>query len=149
MKKHFLYILLFFISINGYGQTKEPEDKNNELCFGAGISHNLEAYGLHFQYIRNIDQKNDLFGIGLGTEIIFDEHTHYSAGVIFQYTPIDHLSLSVSPGICINEGVYFATHLEVGYEFELKWLHIGPAVEIGHTSIETHYMLGIHTGFEF
>jgi len=57
------------------------------------------AYGLHIHYVYNLSQ----FGFGLGYERIFDEHRHNSIGFVWNYRPVDELSLNISPGVSFED----------------------------------------------
>ncbi|MHB8132270.1 MAG: hypothetical protein ACYDEX_25230 [Mobilitalea sp.] len=93
------------------------------------------------------------FGIGIGYERIFDEHKHNTIGVILSYAPIDHLALSLSPGIIFNENnlsdLNFGFHLETLYEFEIGMFHMGPVAEFAYAVEDYHVSLGLHLGFGF
>ncbi len=109
------------------------------------------AYGLHAHYIRGL--KETKFGIGVGYERIFDEHKHNTIGVILSYAPIEHLALSLSPGITFNDNnasdLNFGLHLETLYEFEIGIFHIGPVAEFAYAVEDYHVSLGLHLGFGF
>ena len=109
------------------------------------------AYGLHAHYIRGL--KETKFGIGVGYERIFDEHKHNTIGVILSYAPIEHLDLSLSPGITFNDNdpseLNFGTHFEILYEFEIGVLHLGPVAEFAYSVKDYHISLGLHVGFGF
>jgi hypothetical protein len=109
------------------------------------------AYGLHAHYIRSF--KETRFGIGVGFERIFDEHKHNTIGVILSYVLIEHLALSLSPGITFNENnasdLHFGLHLETLYEFEIGIFHIGPVAEFAYSIDDYHVSLGVHLGFGF
>ena len=109
------------------------------------------AYGLHAHYIRSL--KESKFGIGVGYERVFDEHKHNTIGVIVSYAPIEHLALSLSPGITFNDNnasdLHFGLHLETLYEFEIGIFHIGPVAEFAYAVEDYHVSLGLHFGFGF
>jgi hypothetical protein len=109
------------------------------------------AYGLHAHYIRSI--KETMFGIGVGYERIFDEHKHNTIGVILSFAPIEHLALSLSPGVIFNDNnvsdLHFGLHFETLYEFEVGIFHIGPVAEFAYSVEDSHVSLGLHFGFGF
>jgi hypothetical protein len=108
------------------------------------------AYGLHAHYIRSL--KETKFGIGIGYERIFDEHNHNTIGVILSYAPLEHLGMSLSPGITFNDNaseLNFGIHLETLYEFEIGIFHIGPVAEFAYAIEDYHVSLGLHFGFGF
>jgi hypothetical protein len=108
------------------------------------------AYGLHAHYIRGL--KETKFGIGIGYERIFDEHNHNTIGVILSYAPLEHLALSLSPGITFPDNdanLNFGIHLETLYEFEIGIFHVGPVAEFAYAVEDYHVSLGLHFGFGF
>ena len=109
------------------------------------------AYGLHTHYVRNLNGTN--FGIGVGYERIFDEHKHNSVGVIFSYSPLEHLYISLSPGIAFKDNgaskLKPGIHFETSYEFEIGFFHAGPVAEFAASSGDYHLSLGLHIGFGF
>ncbi len=60
------------------------------------------AYGLHLHYVRRF--KESKFGIGIGYERVFDEHKHNTIGIVGNYSPSDHWSIQLSPGISFEDG---------------------------------------------
>ena len=131
------------------------EHAANEIGVGNIISYltgeQQFAYSLHFHYLRSI--KNSRFGFGFGYEQIFDEHKHRTLGIIGSFRPISHLNLAISPGILFpnkeNPGIRFAFHSEVGYEFELGPVHLGPMLEFATTFEEVHLGAGLHLAYTF
>jgi hypothetical protein len=109
------------------------------------------SYGLHIHYLRAFDESK--FGAGLGYEQIFDEHAHKTLGIIGSYRPISHFYILLSPGISLygheESTIRFALHLETTYEFEIKNLHLGPALGFGYSSQDYHVSLGLHLGYVF
>ena len=160
----FLFVILFLI----YGQAILAQDHNhddlvhtdhthpkNEL----GIANNLTylgnegelAYGLHLHFIRNIGESP--FGYGLGYEQIFDDHLHRNLSIIGSYTPVEHLFLTLSPGITFigreKPEKTFALHLEATYEYELGAMHIGPVAGYSISGHGYHISLGLHLAYAF
>ena len=109
------------------------------------------AYGLHAHYIRSVNETR--FGIGVGYERIFDEHKHNTIAAILSFTPIEHLALSISPGITFKapnaSDLHFGLHFETLYEFEIGIFHIGPFAELAYAIDDYHLSLGVHLGFGF
>ncbi len=161
---------LVFVSILGrqalMAQEHEVEDvhhhhqhyhphASNEI----GLANNLVylgeegefAYGLHLHYLRNIGDSR--FGVGLGYEQIFDEHTHRNVGVVGSYRILHGLFLNVSPGITFIGGAEpektFALHLETTYEFELGPFHLGPVLEYALSGHGYHLSVGLHLAYTF
>lgn len=155
-----LYILIFFaLTQTLFAQSPDSQissdNHNNELGIANALIYIIKekefAYGLHTHYIRSF--RDSRFGIGLGYERIFDEHKHNTIGVILIYTPIEHLDISLSPGITFNEinesDLHFGLHLETLYEFEIGVFHIGPVAEFAYSVEDYHVSLGVHFGFGF
>jgi len=155
-------ILLTFLtalfSLNTFAQSTEHtnnhEHHNNEIGIANGpvyfLKENVLSYGLHVHYVRKISHSK--FGIGFGYERIFDEHQHSTFGFLVSYSPIDKLSLNVSPGITFEGGeseMNFAIHLETSYEFELNDFHLGPVLEFASDPEDIHLSLGLHIGYGF
>ena len=109
------------------------------------------AYGVHLHYLRNIGVSK--FAYGLGYERIFDEHGHNTISLAGSYRPFHELVFMLSPGITFEEPgekhLDFTIHLEVGYEFEIKHLHIGPVFGFAFVPGDYHLSLGLHLGYGF
>jgi len=152
-------LILFALTQSLFAQSPDShvnsDDHKNELGIANSpiyiIKEKEFAYGLHAHYIRSL--KETRFGIGVGYERIFDEHKHNSIGVILSYAPIEHLALSLSPGIIFNDNnasdLHFGLHLETLYEFEIGIIHIGPVAEFAYSADDYHVSLGVHVGFGF
>lgn len=110
------------------------------------------AFGLHLHYTYRVFP-NPKFAIGAGYEHIFDDHKHQFAGFIVSYTPIQHLVLSLTPGIAFHKDEvmekHFGMHVEVLYEIAIKQYHIGPVFEMAYEPHGSHIALGLHLGFGF
>ena len=115
------------------------------------VKEKVFSYGLHLHYIRNIRESK--FGLGAGFERIFDEHGHNTFGLVASYRPIDKLSLSLSPGITLEDvhpdELNFALHVETAYEFEINNIHIGPVFEFAYDPEDFHISFGLHIGYGF
>lgn len=155
-----LYTLIFFaISQTLFAQMHDghvtSDNHKNEIAIANSsiyiIWEKEFAYGLHTHYIRSFNETK--FGIGVGYERIFDEHKHNSIGVIINYTPVEPLALSISPGITFKDtnasDLHFGFHFETLYEFELGIFHIGPVAEFAYSLDDYHVSLGVHLGFGF
>ena len=79
--------------------------------------------GLGAEYEVVLPFWNRLLGIGLGAEMVLDEHKHYVVSLILPLHPVDNLTFFVSPGIMFIEreepGTRFAVHVGTEYEFDL------------------------------
>ena len=157
MKTISFFLLLAFtqtLSAQGPDNSDHSDNHKNEIGIANSPVYVLKekefAYGLHAHYIRGL--KETKFGIGVGYERIFDEHKHNTIGVILSYAPLEHLDLSLSPGITFNDNaseLNFGVHLETLYEFEIGFFHIGPVAEFAYSVEDYHVSLGIHIGFGF
>ena len=150
-----LVVLTNTLSAQAPDDHSAPDNHKNEVGIANAPVYILKekefAYGLHGHYVRNISQSR--FGIGVGYERIFDEHKHSSAGLILSYDPIEHLAISLSPGITFQGSdvseMHFGLHLEALYEFEIGFFHIGPVVEFAYAPEDYHLSLGVHIGIGF
>jgi len=154
---------LYYIILFSFTQTLAAQDPDssihsdthkNEIGIANSpvylLKENEFAYSLHAHYIRGL--KETRFGIGVGYERIFDEHNHNTIGVILSYAPLEHLALSLSPGITfadIDANINLGIHLEALYEFEIGIFHIGPVAEFAYAVKDYHVSLGLHFGFGF
>ena len=160
--KPLLTLVLTVLSLNLPAQKNENSEKDldnhehhkNEIGIANSSVYFLKekvfAYGLHIHYVRNIPNSN--FGLGIGYERVFDEHKHNTFGIVARYRPIEKLNLSLSPGLAFedrNSKPNFALHAETSYEFEIKNIHIGPALEFAYEPEDFHISLGIHLGYGF
>lgn len=152
--KFYLLFLLAVFSTGVFSQTHDHEHSLNEIGIAASpvyfTKEKAFSYSIHAHYVRNIlDSK---FGFGVGYEIIFDDHKHRSLGIIGVYRPIQHLSLSLSPGVGFegnfNEA-HFTIHIETVYEFVIKNIHLGPTIGFAYDPEDNHINLGVHIGYGF
>ena len=93
------------------------------------------------------------FGVGVGYERIFDDHKHTTWGIVGTYRQIDEWSINLSPGITYEnlqtDDQAYSLHIETSYEFEFKWLHIGPVLEFAYEPEDIQISLGVYMGFVF
>lgn len=153
MKSIILFILIL-ITPSLKAQDHQHEHHHNEIGLAAApvyfTNEKSIALGLHLHYIRMINHSK--WGIGLGFEKIFDDHSHNIAGVIVSYRPIPPISFSIAPGVNVNNQLKnpeFAIHGEVAYEFEIGNIHIGPVLDIARDHEDVHFSLGLHLGIGF
>lgn len=135
-----------------------PEgDRANHLGFHFGplydLNENRTFPGLGFEYERRLPFADRRLGVGIATEIAFDEHRHYVVSFLTCFHPVGGLTLSFAPGVMFFEhrglpsrGVI---HFGAGYEFEIGKGCLGPELEIAFAGEEVHLMLGLHLGFDF
>lgn len=144
---------------SGIGQEEPPprEEHVHHAGLLLGAVYNLHearwvpGLGAEFEYV--IPRWNRLLGIGIGAEMVFDEHRHYVFSLLFPVHPTEELTLFVSPGIMFIEheppGRRFAVHFGMEYEFDLEKYFLAPEFEIAWAGDDIHLMLGIHFGFGF
>jgi len=159
------FVLLLVAGLLSSGQllhaqsTKEAEHHHDHHKNEIGIANSPVyfinekelAYGLHLHYVRAI--RDTKFGVGLGYERIFDEHKHNTIGVVGAYSPVEQVTLNLSPGVSFEDAagsaVHFACHLEATYNIEIKNVHLGPVIEFAYDEEDYHISLGLHVGFGF
>jgi hypothetical protein len=156
-------ILLSGLEVSGQGDQDHSHDDNhkhehkNEISIASGIviipSENEIGTSLHLHYIRGLGAKK-IVGIGGGVEVIIEAHKHITFSAILQYRIIKGLTAGYSPGLLIlieeiGSEIQFAQHLELGYEFEIGSVHLGPVFELGIEKEVLHYMSGVHLGIDF
>ena len=109
--------------------------------------------GLGFEYEHVLPFWNNLFGIGIAAEVVFDKHKHYVVSVLMPVHPTRELTLFIAPGIMFidkeNVERRFAFHFGVEYEFELEKIFLAPEFEFAVSGDDIHIMMGIHIGFGF
>lgn len=128
---------------------------HNEIGIGNApvyfVKEKVLSYGLHLHYLYNLPGTN--FGLGVGYEKIFDEHKHNTFALILNYSPVDKLNFSVSPGLASENNEFdksiLAIHFETSYEFEIHDFHVGPVFELAADTDDFHISLGLHLGFGF
>jgi hypothetical protein len=133
------------------------EEHARHLGFLIGSVYNIHedkwmlGIGAEYEYV--LPYWNRLLGIGVGAEMVFDEHKHYVISLLLPVHPIDKLTLFVSPGVMFIEreepGTRFAVHLGAEYEFDLEKYFLAPEFEVAFAGDDIHVMLGIHIGFGF
>jgi hypothetical protein len=114
------------------------------------------APSIHLHLVKRLHGSDLLerLGIGLGFETIFADHAHHTLMASLIFFPIDHLAISVSPGIVwVNEEGgwenHYATHIEASYGFKIGKYEVGPVIGWAESDEGSHRMFGIHFGFEF
>lgn len=136
------------------GEVHQHEHPDSEIGIGNSIVYFAKekeyAYGFHIHYVKSIP--NSKLGIGFGYERIFDDHGHNTFGPELVYRPIEMLSVSLSPGVILEDEhpeAKFAAHIETSYEFELHNFHIGPTIGFAYDKEDHHFSIGIHIGYGF
>ena len=143
-------------------QIEEEEVHHHERELGLSISHvrlkaeKESAPSVHLHLLKRLDGSEFLerLGIGLGFETIFADHTHHTLMATVTFFPIEHLALSLSPGIVWADEEngwesHYATHLEANYGFEVGEYEIGPVIGYADSEGGDHYMIGLHFGIPF
>lgn len=162
MKKLYCLVLVmaYLVPVSAQQDDKSEDlpQQTNNIGFGIGMAHLINesvwAPGLHLHYSKALDAKQR-FSVGCGMEFLFGDHKHASASLAFEYAPLPALSLGYGP--CLEfplsseeeSGVHFIHHLELSYEFDLGFMQLGPVVEYGFRKEDKHFMLGVHTGYNF
>jgi len=152
--KYLFFVLLFFLCFRLFAQ--EHHHPEFEIGFSNGLVYNFSekepALGIHFHFIKSLGQ-SDHFGMGLGYELIFDDHKHNTVSLILLYRPIDHLSFNFAPGISFKlsekSSIAPTMHIEGLYEFELGHFHLGPLVGFAISTEDIHGSVGVHLAFGF
>lgn len=158
-----LSVLLLFLSgllqaqENETGSTEHGNHEHHQNEIGIAnapvyfVKEKTFSYGLHLHYIHKLGESK--FGLGAGYERIFDTHGHNTFGLVGCYSPVDKLSLTLSPGITLEDvrpdEVNFALHFETVYEFEIKNIHLGPVFEFAYDPEDYHISVGLHIGYGF
>lgn len=128
-----------------------------ELGLSVGYVHldeeDEDSLGLHVHLSKRLGHEGLLerLGLGVGGEVIFAEHEHYSLLFPLAMYPWRGLILAVAPGIEWAEHdedweTAYATHLEAAYVFEIGDYDVGPVVDYSKSDNDEHYMIGIHLG---
>lgn len=162
IKKIFLSLLIFTISLTVYSQEKhdhEHESDSHKNHFGIGAAaayltnENVYAPGFHLHYIRQFGHEKQ-WGIGAGYEAILDEHIHNGVNLLVNYRPVHFISLNIGPGVVFGKHetefeIQPAFHTEAVFEFDVFGVHAGPMIGFGIDPEETHFSVGIHVGLGF
>lgn len=111
------------------------------------------APGVHLHLLRQLGT-HKRWGLGLGYEVILDEHRHNGLNMLFNYRPLHFLSLLAGPGMVMakHEGkteIKPAFHTEAVFEFNVGGLHVGPMIGYGADREDSHFSIGVHIGLGF
>jgi len=128
-----------------------------ELGLSAGYVHleedDEDAFGLHFHFTKRVGDEGIRrhLAAGIGAEVIFADHEHYSLMFPLAVYPWRGLVLAVAPGIEWAEHDHnweseYATHFEAAYVFEYGDFDLGPVIDYSKTDDDEHYMIGVHFG---
>jgi hypothetical protein len=164
MKYSFVFVLasLTLALLPLPAQIEEEEAHDHERELGLSISHvklkaeKESAPAVHLHLLKRLDGSEFLerLGIGLGFETIFADHTHHTLMATVTFFPIEHLAISLSPGIVWADEEdgwenHYATHLEASYGFEVGEYEVGPVIGYADSDEGDHYMFGLHFGIPF
>ena len=143
-------------------QVEKEEAHHHERELGLSISHvrlkaeKESAPSVHLHLLKRLDGSEFLerLGIGLGFETIFADHTHHTLMATVTFFPVEHLAISLSPGIVWADEEdgwesHYATHLEASYGFEIGEYEVGPVIGYADSDEGDHYMFGLHFGIPF
>ncbi|MFW5645162.1 MAG: hypothetical protein ACOCZL_04555 [Bacteroidota bacterium] len=134
---------------------RENEIKRNSLGLGAGASRVISENGLapvwHLHYSRSFTHTSP-FAVTMGYErLMHKDHQHSTIGIGIEYNAWRELHIAAAPGISFipDEDPEPGLHFEMAYEFQWGKIGLGPTVEYGLGPDDSHFTLGIHTGFDF
>ena len=156
LKAGTIFSLLFFTSYFSSAQTivkDHDHNKHENALFEIGISSGLvriiegkhTTAGFHTHITKRVSKKLPIL-VGIGYEYIIDEHQHHALGFVLGYSVIEDLTISISPGVTINEGK-FTSHFEINYGFDIgKNIHLGPLLEYAYAKDDNHITVGLHLG---
>ena len=158
----FRFALLILASLPFYSLVAEEERHHHKRELGLSISHvklkaeKESAPSVHLHLLKRLDGSEFLerLGIGLGFETILADHTHHTLMATVTFFPIEHLAISLSPGIVWADEEdgwenHYATHLEASYGFEVGEYEVGPVIGYADSDEGDHYMFGLHFGIPF
>lgn len=161
MMKHFILITLFllittFLFSQEHDHMQEHHHPELEFGVSGGWVYNFtekeSAPGLHVHFVKTVS-KTDKLGLGFGYEVIFDDHRHNSASLIFLYRPIDHLTFNIAPGISWlsteKDSAKPSLHFEAVYEWEFGNFHVGPLLGVASNFEDLHGSVGLHLAVGF
>jgi len=153
----FLFIfLVFHPGLCFQDANHQHEEHKNHVGFLIGAVYNVtEAkylLGLGFEYERVLPFWDNLVGIGIASEVVFDEHRHYALSVLFPVHPTREITFFLAPGIMFIDKEdevekYFSIHFGAEYEIELDKIFLAPTFEAAFAGEDIHLLLGIHIGF--
>ncbi len=156
-----LPLILSLTSSFLHGQEHE-EEHHHAREFGISLSlveldeEDETAPSIHLHWLKRLEGSDSLeqWALGLGFETIFADHTHHTVMATLAFFPIDHLVLSVSPGIVFADEEtgwenHYATHIELSYGFEVGEYEIGPVIGYADSDEGSHRMIGLHFGIPF
>ena len=154
-------LCIIFLNFPLWGVEENPqyEEHRNHIGFLVGSVYNFNedkvVLGLGAEYERVLPFWNGLVGLGLATELVFDEHRHYVLSLLIPFHPVGDLTVFAAPGLLIvdteESGIEkrFAVHFGIEYEFELDKIFLAPEIELGFAGDDIHLMVGVHIGFGF
>ena len=163
--KHLIsFVLPFLLSLpSSYLRGQDEEEQHHHAReFGISLSYvelieeDETAPSIHLHWLKPLEGSESLerWGIGLGFETIFADHTHHTVMATLAFFPIDHLMLSVSPGVVFADEEtgwenHYATHIELSYGFDVGEYEIGPVIGYADSNEGSHRMIGLHFGIPF
>ena len=118
----FLILTLFF-NCNLWAQDSDHqhEEHKHHVGFLIGSVYNISEeknmLGLGFEYEHVLPFWNSLFGIGIASEVVFDEHKHYVVSVLIPVHPTRELTFFVAPGIMFID----KEEIERRFAIDLNW----------------------------
>jgi|JRYD01.1.fsa_nt_gb hypothetical protein len=149
-------LIFILLALPGFCVSSEPEHEHHPHKAEIGIGNSAVYftkdktlnYGFHFHFSRNIKHSN--FSVGAEYERIFDRHGHNMIGLVAGYSPAHRVELSITPGILFEDAepnhADVSLHIEAGYHFDIKNIHLGPIVECAVDRHDVHFSIGLHLG---
>ena len=155
-------ISIILASLPFFVKAEKEDQHHHKRELGLSLSHvrlkaeKESAPSVHLHLLKRLDGSEFLerLGVGLGFETIFADHTHHSLMATVTFFPMEHLALSLSPGIVWADeedgwANHYATHLEASYGFEIGEYEVGPVIGYADSEEGDHYMIGLHFGIPF
>jgi len=133
------------------------EEHIQHVGFLVGAVYNLHEerfmLGLGAEYEYVLPFWDNLFGIGLAGEMVFDDHRHYVLSLLLPVHLWREFSVFAAAGLMFIDKDEterrFAVHFGAEYEFELNKFFLAPEFEVAFAGDDIHLMFGIHLGFGF
>ena len=153
---------IMLASLPFFVKAEKVDHHHHKRELGFSLSHvrlkaeKESAPSVHLHLLKRLDGSEFLerLGVGLGFETIFADHTHHSLMATVTFFPMEHLALSLSPGIVWADeedgwANHYATHLEASYGFEIGEYEVGPVIGYADSEEGDHHMIGLHFGIPF
>jgi len=149
--KTVLLLIACLIAIPTYSHSPENENQRNSVSLGFGFipQHHDEKIipAVELGYMYALNQR---WGVGLGAGIHFTASPFYIIAAKAGLDVYKGFEITAATGIAIEEhSVSPMVGLELAYDFDWKWISIGPMVEFSYHNQHEHFMVGIHFSVPF